>query len=69
MDSSVTVLDYQGKYAEAEILSWECLWACKTSLGETHPETLRSTNNLAGALDRQGKYAEAEMLYRRCLEA
>src|SRR5262249_38411017 len=43
------------------------------ALGEDHPDTASSYNNLAWTFDRQGKYAEAHPLYRGaaaiCLEA
>lgn len=38
------------------------------ALGEEHPETLRSVENLAGVLPSQGKYEAAEMMNRRALE-
>jgi tetratricopeptide (TPR) repeat protein len=37
------------------------------ALGEGHPHTATSYNNLAGALRDQGKYAEAEAMLRRAL--
>jgi hypothetical protein len=38
-------------------------------LGEEHPDTLRSANNLARSLSNQGKYAEAERIHREVLGA
>ena len=38
------------------------------ALGEDHPETAESYNNLATLLDIQGRYAEAEPLYRKALD-
>jgi len=40
----------------------------KAKLGEDHPDTLNSINNLAAVLDDQGHLAEAEPLYREALE-
>ena len=39
---------------------------CK-ALGEDHPDTADSYNNLAATLGDQGKYAEAEAMHRRAL--
>jgi hypothetical protein len=36
--------------------------------GESHPDTLRSLNNLALFYDNQGKYDLAEQLYKECQE-
>ena len=38
-------------------------------LGQEHPDTLTSVNNLALLYQAQGRYGEAEPLYRRALEA
>ena len=40
----------------------------KAKLGEDHPDTLSSLNNLAALLKAQGQLAEAEPLYREALE-
>jgi tetratricopeptide (TPR) repeat protein len=37
------------------------------ALGEGHPDTATSYNNLAAALDDRGRYAEAEAMHRRAL--
>ena len=37
------------------------------ALGEDHPDTATSYNNLALTLYAQGKYAEAEAMHRRAL--
>lgn len=37
-------------------------------LGEEHPSTLDSMNNLANVLDGLGKYKEAEQMHRQALE-
>jgi tetratricopeptide (TPR) repeat protein len=62
------VLRAQGKHAEAETLSRQALEGYKKELGERHPDTLASVNNLAQVLQAQGKYAEAETLNRQALE-
>ena len=38
------------------------------NLGEDHPDTVTSYNNLASNLNAQGRYGEAEPLYRKALE-
>ena len=40
----------------------------QTKLGEDHPDTLSSLNNLAALLKAQGNLAEAEPLFREALE-
>ena len=55
-------LRHVGKYDEAEPLYRTCLAARKETLGEKHPDTLDSVNNLAGLLESQGKYDEAERI-------
>jgi len=39
----------------------------KRSIGDNHPDTLSSMNNLAVLYQSQGKYDEAEPLYVECL--
>ena len=57
----------QGKYAEAEPLYRNALAIRRRVLGEDHPDTATSYNNLALPPRGQGKYAEAEPLYRKAL--
>ena len=45
----------------------DCLALKKEVLGERHPSTLTSMNNLAGLYQAQGRYSEAEPLYVDCL--
>jgi tetratricopeptide (TPR) repeat protein len=52
---------YTGKYIEAEKM-------LQQALGDDHPPTLYSMNNLAIVLRQQGRYAEAETLHRQTLE-
>jgi tetratricopeptide (TPR) repeat protein len=53
----------QGKYAQAEPLYKRALAIREQQLGEMHPSTATSLNNLALLYTEQGKYAEAEPLY------
>jgi tetratricopeptide (TPR) repeat protein len=57
-----------GKYIEAEKMYRQALELTKEVLGDDHPSTLDSMNNLAIVLEQQGKYAEAETLQRQTLE-
>ncbi len=57
----------QGKYAEAEPLYKQALAIRKQQLGDNHPGTATSLNNLAGLYSSQGRYAEAEPLYKQAL--
>ena len=45
-----------------------CLCGGKARLGEDHPQTLGSLNNLAMLLQAQGQLAEAEPLFREALK-
>ena len=45
----------------------ECLTKRKRVLGEDHPDTLISLNNLAGLFERKGEYDRALPLYEECL--
>ena len=57
----------QGKYEEAEPLYQRALAIKERVLGEEHPDTAGSLNNLALLYADQGKYEEAEPLYQRAL--
>jgi CHAT domain-containing protein/tetratricopeptide (TPR) repeat protein len=61
-------LEENGQYAKAQPL-WQVYrhW-CERILGEKHPETVHSYNNLANNLSSQGRNADAEMLSRRTLD-
>ncbi len=48
-----------GKYEEAEVYFLEALEGKRRVLGDEHPETLNSINNMRGLLNKQGKYEEA----------
>ena len=48
----------QSKYSDAEALFKQCLAKRKLVLGESHPSTLKTMNNLANTY----KHSEAEVL-------
>mmetsp|Transcript_2074 Transcript_2074/g.5555 ORF Transcript_2074/g.5555 Transcript_2074/m.5555 type:complete len:146 (-) Transcript_2074:53-490(-) len=56
----------RGKIAESS--SPPALDGRRRELGDAHPSTLSSINNLALFLKDQGKYADAEPLYREALD-
>jgi tetratricopeptide (TPR) repeat protein len=60
-------LRYQGRYGEAVLLYWQAWAIRKARLGEQHPDTATSLNNLAGLYQAQGRYDEAEPLYQQAL--
>ncbi|WP_200867669.1 tetratricopeptide repeat protein [Acidithiobacillus thiooxidans] len=51
-----------------ELLFRRALEVREKVLGQEHPDTATSLNNLAGLLQAQGKLTEAEPLFRRTLE-
>jgi pentatricopeptide repeat protein len=55
------------RYAEEERVCRELLAINLRWLGETHPETARSYDNLAFALRNRGKHTEAESMHRKAL--
>jgi tetratricopeptide (TPR) repeat protein len=55
------------RYAEAERIDRTLLEIRRKWLGDDHPLTAQSYNNLADTLNTQGKYAEAEPLCRKAL--
>ncbi len=62
-----TILTNNGRWAEAESLLREALEHFRV-LGDEHPETLASINNLGDLLQAQGRLAEAEPYVREVLE-
>ena len=62
------LLDSQGKLSEAETYYREALEGSRRVLGDDHPLTLTSINNMGGLLHSQGKLSEAEPYYRESLE-
>ncbi|WP_110517863.1 tetratricopeptide repeat protein [Herpetosiphon llansteffanensis] len=58
---------HQGRYAEAQTLHERALVVRKALVGENHPDTAMSMNNLAEALHEQGRYRDARELFERTL--
>ena len=56
------LLKAQGKLDEAGVLLREALEASRATLGDRHPDTLGSINNLGRLLHDQGRLGEAETL-------
>ena len=63
------LLRARGKLDEAEPLLREALAARREALGDTHPSTLVSINNLGDLLQARGALDEAEPLMREALAA
>jgi tetratricopeptide (TPR) repeat protein len=61
-------LEQKAQYAKALPRRQESLKWCRQVLGEDHPYTANSYNNLAYNLNAQGKYMEAGPLYQRALD-
>ncbi len=61
-------LNSDGRWKEAETLLVQVMKFRKTTLGEEHPDTLTSMNNLALLFRCQGKYEAAEPLYKETLQ-
>jgi tetratricopeptide (TPR) repeat protein len=57
----------RGRYREAQPILETVLEVSRKVLGEEHPFTGRSYNNVAFSLDKQGKYVAAEASYRKGL--
>jgi tetratricopeptide (TPR) repeat protein len=67
LNQQVIQLYQQGKYNEAILLAEQALAIRKQQLGDNHPLTAQSLNNLAGLYESQGRYSEAEPLYKQAL--
>ncbi|TRV53305.1 MAG: tetratricopeptide repeat protein [Microcystis panniformis Mp_MB_F_20080800_S26D] len=67
LTQQVIQLYQQGKYNEAIPLAEQALAIIKQQLGDNHPLTAQSLNNLALLYDSQGRYSEAEPLYKEAL--
>jgi tetratricopeptide (TPR) repeat protein len=67
LNQQVIQLYQQGKYNEAILLAEQALAIRKQQLGDNHPSTATSLNNLAGLYESQGRYSEAEPLYKQVL--
>lgn len=57
----------QGLYQLAEPWREQCLAVARQRLGEEHPDTATSLNNLALLYNSQGRYSEAEPLYKQAI--
>ncbi|MCZ8117484.1 MAG: CHAT domain-containing protein [Microcystis sp. LE18-22.4A] len=57
----------QGRYSEAELLYNRSLAIRKQQLGDNHPDTAASLNNLALLYQSQGRYSEAEPRHKEAL--
>ena len=68
MDSLAFLLEYKREHRKAENLYKKCIEICEKELGEEHPSTAISYNNLAGVYYNQGKYKEVEELYKKCIQ-
>ena len=62
-----TVLEEQGRFAEAEPFAREALRLGEKQFGPDDPTTAALLNNLARLHQAQGRYAEAEPLHKRAL--
>jgi tetratricopeptide (TPR) repeat protein len=58
----------KAQYGKALPLKQERLKWCRQVLGEDHPDTAQSYNNVAFNLNAQGKYVEAGPLYQKALD-
>nr|WP_069473831.1 tetratricopeptide repeat protein [Microcystis aeruginosa] len=67
LTQQVIQLYQQGKYNEAIPLAEQALAIHKQQLGDNHPSTASSLNNLAELYQSQGRYSEAEPLYKQAL--
>ena len=67
LNRAIVDLNRAGKYAEAVPLARKALATSQAVLGERHPDTALSLNNLAGLLQAQGDYAAAKPLYEQAL--
>ena len=58
----------RARYAQAEPLSRRALDIIERVLGQDHPDTATSLNNLAYILKQKGDLSESELLYRRAMD-
>jgi len=66
--AAVRLEQQQAQYGKALALKLEGLKWCQEILGEDHPDTATSYNNLAYNLYSQGKYGEAGTLFQKALD-
>jgi len=57
------LLRHQGNYKKAEEYHWKCYEGRLRVLGEDHPNTLDSMNNLGNLYESQCNYKKAEEYY------
>ncbi len=62
------LLEDQGFYPKAEVVTQEILDYENETLGETHPNAITSLNNLAGLQRKQSRFMEAEKGYELALK-
>jgi tetratricopeptide (TPR) repeat protein len=67
LDQEAQTLEGRGRYREALPLHQKALKVRLEVLGDEHPETANSYNNVAGNLQAQGKYAAAAESYGKAL--
>ncbi|KAI0197415.1 hypothetical protein EV127DRAFT_450364 [Xylaria flabelliformis] len=68
-DGAIDIGDIEllGRYKEAEEIYQQTLDLKEEVLGEKHPNTLSTMNNLALVFSKQGRYKEAEEIYQQTL--
>jgi CHAT domain-containing protein/tetratricopeptide (TPR) repeat protein len=66
-DAEAGQLSAKGRHAQAQPLYEKALDVRRKALGEDHPYTAASYNNLAFSLQAQGKYPEAQPLFEKAL--
>lgn len=67
LDQKFTELYKAGKYREASVCAQQVLEISKSILGNEHPDTAASHNNLGAALQSQGDYAGARSHFEQAL--
>jgi tetratricopeptide (TPR) repeat protein len=67
LQAQAVALEQKGRAREALPLRERARAVCSRVVGEAHPETAQSSNNLAGNLYSQGRYKEAEETYTKAL--
>lgn len=58
----------EGRYKEGVSFAKDAYQYTRKHLGDTHPDTIASLNNLALLYNAQGRYGEAEQLYTKALQ-
>jgi CHAT domain-containing protein/tetratricopeptide (TPR) repeat protein len=67
LNNLAVLLDFTGRYGEAEPLARRALSIRERVLGPEHPDVATSLNDLAELLHQMDRYDDAEPLYRRAL--